>query len=219
MKLEEVAELLKKYKGNSCKNDKLMLISVILGLPNGEQSCCRGMLDELSKENTEYVEIAENLFGRRSEKGMKNDRNRYKLYSCVALGNELVTKINIKSIETILSLEERNAVQYKEVLELLNKGEMTKKALYDYLDENVNKEESLYVKKNEILDPISAFIKKAKKIGTGKFSNSLSEMIKSIGIQLSDILSIWEKVPDVLELKKILKNKPKTMDTSTGLYF
>ncbi len=220
MGMEKIEKLMKRYMEKSNEKDKLILASEFFGLSAGEMSCFRGMLAEFAEDKAEYGEIMDNMLEKRSENTIRNDRKRYYLYSCVSeAGKELVLELSIERIKVILGLEKKDPVQYREVLELLGKEGMTKEILYDYLDKNVKKEESVYIKVNENLKPLTDFIKKAKRIEAGKFSVSMNAMIKSVGTQLSDILRIWEKVPDVQEFRKILGDKPNYLDVSTGVYF
>ncbi|MDR2880235.1 MAG: hypothetical protein LBV03_10030 [Fusobacteriales bacterium] len=219
MGMGKIEKLIKSYVENPNEEDNLMMVSEILGLSTGEMSCCRGMLAELSHDGAKNTKIISNLLEKRSENTIRNDRKRYHLYlSTSETGKKLVLKLSIEKIKIMLWLEKKDVEQYEEVLKLLNTDGMTKEALYNYLDGNVKKEESLYIKNNEVLKPIMDFVKKVKRIGAEKFSESMNGVIKNVGIQLLDTLSIWEKVPNVQEFKKILGNKPKYLDISTGIY-
>ncbi|MDR2878359.1 MAG: hypothetical protein LBV03_00365 [Fusobacteriales bacterium] len=219
MGLKKIEELIKRYVENPNEEDKLMMVSEILGLSAGEMSCCRGMLSELSHDEAKYTKIMRNLLEKRSETTIRNDKKRYHLYLCASeTGKDLVLKLSIEKIKIILEQERRDIEQYEEILKLLNTDGMTKEVLYNYLDRNVKKEESLYIKRNKVLKPIMDFVKKAKRIGAEKFSESMNEVIKRAGSQLLETLLTWEKIPNVQEFKKILETKPRHLEISTGIY-
>jgi hypothetical protein len=98
------------------------------------------MLTKLTEDRAEYMEIVGNILGKYSENTIRNNKKRYQLYLSVSKsGKELVTKLSIGKIKNILNLKKTDIVQYEKVIQLLGEDEMTKEALYDYLNENIKK--------------------------------------------------------------------------------
>ncbi|MDR2879504.1 MAG: hypothetical protein LBV03_06290 [Fusobacteriales bacterium] len=118
-----------------------------------EISCFRGMAVGYIREvagRRGYIEVVTKLFTK-SINTLRDDNKRYQLYVLAdETGKILVNQLKIGIIKQILKLGKRNAEEYNKILKMMSSKEMTPRELESYMNDNIQKEESLYLKEADI---------------------------------------------------------------------
>ena len=71
----------------------------------------------------------------------------------------LVNQLEVNMIEKIYKLSKKNKEEFDKVVEMMSLEGMSKEELKSYLLGYISKEESLYVRAEEILAPVKSFFK------------------------------------------------------------
>lgn len=186
-----------------------------------ERSCSRGMVVGYIREEAGrkgYIEIVTNLF-KKSINTLRDDNKRYQLYVLVGeSGKILVNQLKMRVIKQILKLRERDVEEFSKVLKMMLLKDMTPGNLESYLNDNIQEEESLNLKMEDILEPVKNFFMGLSWKETALIGDFLKLIrVKKIGLEA--LIGIYEKIADIKDMKKISKSKRKKLRTEIGVYF
>ncbi|MDR2878861.1 MAG: hypothetical protein LBV03_03000 [Fusobacteriales bacterium] len=222
MNMKSILQLLSGYLINPSEATGEQITAMTsLRATDYERSCFRGMAvghirEEAGRKG--YIEIVTKLF-KKSINTLRDDSKRYQLYVLAdERGKKLVNQLKMHVIKRILKLGKTNAEELNKVLKMMSSKEMTPKELERYLNDNVRKEESLYLKAEEIPESVNNFLKRLNRKETaliGAFLNLLK--VKKIGMEV--LIRIYEKISDIKDMKKISKRKRRKLRTEIGIYF
>ena len=186
-----------------------------------ERSCSRGMVVGYIREDVGrkgYIDVVTKLF-KKSINTLRDDNKRYQLYVLVdENGKVLVNQLKMRVIKQILKLGKTDEEEFNKVLKMMLLKEMTPEELESYLAGSIQIEESLYVKEEDILEPVKNFFKKLSWKETLLIGDFL-KLIKVKRIGLEVLIGIYEKIAGVKDIKNISKSKRKKLRTEIGVYF
>ena len=186
-----------------------------------ERSCSRGMVVGYIREDIGrkgYIEVVTNLF-KKSINTLRDDNKRYQLYVLAdENGKILVNQLKMRVIKQILKLGKTDVEEFNKVLKMMSSKDITPGELESYLDGNIQIEESLYLKEEDILEPVKSFFKRLSRKETALIGDFL-KLIKVKKIGLEFLIGIYEKIADVKDMKKISKSQRRKLKMETGVYF
>ena len=186
-----------------------------------ERSCSRGMVVGYIREDIGrkgYIEVVTNLF-KKSINTLRDDNKRYQLYVLAdENGKILVNQLKMRVIKQILKLGKTDVEEFNKVLRMMSSKDMTPGELESCLDGNIQIEESLYLKEEDILEPVKSFFKRLSRKETALIGDFL-KLIKVKKIGLEFLIGIYEKIADVKDRKKISKSQRRKLKMETGVYF
>ena len=186
-----------------------------------ERSCSRGMVVGYIREDIGrkgYIEVVTSLF-KKSINTLRDDNKRYQLYVLVdENGKVLVNQLKMRVIKQILKLGKIDEEKFNKVLKMMSSKEMTPDELESYLNGNIQREESLYLKEEDILEPVKNFFKRLSR----KETLLIGDFLKLIRVKIPDLevlIGIYEKIAGIKDIKNISKSKRRKLRTEIGVYF
>ena len=152
-----------------------------------ERSCSRGMVVGYIREDIGrkgYIEVVTNLF-KKSINTLRDDNKRYQLYVLAdENGKILVNQLKMRVIKQILKLGKTDVEEFNKVLKMMSSKDITPGELESYLDGNIQIEESLYLKEEDILEPVKSFFKRLSRKETALIGDFLKLIkVKKIGLE------------------------------------